>query len=65
MKTILQVSVGRLRVPGRCLIFLTCLLIAMLCPAYVAASIKISGTVTDTDNEPLVGATIIEVGTGM
>lgn len=64
MKTILQVSVGRLRVPGRCLIFLTCLLIAMLCPAYVAASIKISGTVTDTDNEPLVGATIIEVGTG-
>ncbi|MDE6610695.1 MAG: carboxypeptidase-like regulatory domain-containing protein, partial [Muribaculaceae bacterium] len=35
----------------------------MLCPVWAAASIKISGTVTDSNNEPLVGASIIEVVT--
>lgn len=63
METTNQDSLGRRRVPGRCLVSLAFLLIAALCPMWAAASIKISGTVTDSNNEPLVGASIIEVGT--
>ena len=39
------------------------LLIAVLFPVWSAAAIRISGTVTDPDNEPLPGVTIMEVGT--
>ena len=64
MKKTLQESVGRRKtVPSKCLLSLAFLLVSILCPLAAAASIKISGTVTDENNEPLIGATVIEVGT--
>ena len=64
MKKTLQESVGRRKtVPTKCLLSLAFLLVSILCPLAAAASIKISGTVTDENNEPLIGATVIEVGT--
>lgn len=63
MRTKAQDSIGQRTVHRGKLISLAFLLIAVLFPVWSAAAIRISGTVTDPDNEPLPGVTIMEVGT--